>query len=221
MSITIRVDQGEGGVPMVTADVTLDAVWQVSYRCTPQGQRVAVVEARIWPRPGATLPAGGLSAGVLHQIRVGRVVDHLSRMFALLWARPGAEAPASVKALAEAFPFMRAETPPRRARKRSEGAAGRPGRRPLSELELVAAATAYLDAIKRGSARPVQEAAKRIRETPERLRDRLHRARTRGLLTTVKAGAAGGTLTPRAKELLRRQPPSKKRRPSRERRKGR
>ena len=206
---------------MVTADVTLDAVWHVTYRLIPQGQRVAVVEARVWPRPGATLPVGGLSAGVLRRVQLGRVVDHLSRMFALLWVRPGAETPRAVKALAEAFPFLRAETPPRRARERTKGAASRPGRRPLSEHELVAAAAAYLDAIKRGSARPVQDAAKRIRETPKRLRDRLHKARTRGLLTTVMGGVAGGTLTPRAKELLRRARPSKKRRPSRARRKGR
>jgi hypothetical protein len=72
----------------------------------------------------------------------------------------------------------------------------------------------------------VLDAAKQIGETPERVRDLLHRARVRGLLMKTISGRAGGGLTPEALAILsreetapkttKRKPPS--RRPRRRRR---
>ncbi|MGH9380853.1 MAG: hypothetical protein ACRD2Z_09610, partial [Thermoanaerobaculia bacterium] len=63
-------------------------------------------------------------------------------------------------------------------------------------------ADAYLKACESGSRSPVADVAAERGMTADALRQALHRARRRGLLTRQTTGRAGGELTPRARALL-------------------
>lgn len=60
----------------------------------------------------------------------------------------------------------------------------------------------YVDAIRRGSGKPVEDVAAQTKYNASTIRDMLHRARRRGLLTPAGQGKAGGNLTKRAERLL-------------------
>ena len=66
-----------------------------------------------------------------------------------------------------------------------------------------ATAELYVKALKAESRTPVADVALTLRQEPEQVRDRLHRARRDGLLTPAGRGRAGGTLTQAAFDLLR------------------
>ena len=82
------------------------------------------------------------------------------------------------------------------------------GSRDASELRLESGhvglvAGRYAAAVARGSTRPVQELATRLRQPVARLRSRIQKARQLGFLDQVVQGHAGGRLTPAAKRLLK------------------
>jgi hypothetical protein len=56
----------------------------------------------------------------------------------------------------------------------------------------------------RGSRSPVKDLAEARGERPARIRDMVHEARERGLLSPANSGVRGGVLLPRAEALLRR-----------------
>lgn len=188
----------------VWADVKLSEEWQVSYRLVARGRRPVIAELRVSLREGAVMPSNGLSGAVVRNIRVGALLAHMSQMLSFMWVQPGAEVPRAVAAWAKLFPFLLGEEP----RARSAGdSARRRGRKPLSERLLAEAAKAYVDALRRGSRRPVLDAAKRTTQPPERFRDLLHKARVckpAPFLVGGTSGVAGGRLTPAAKAVLRR-----------------
>jgi len=87
------------------------------------------------------------------------------------------------------------------------------GHHERTDLQLVRVAAAYLSAIQDGSISPRAEAARLLGRgwTPARVRDHLHTARNRGLLTDAPHGRAGGQLTPKGQQLLTQLTPKPKR----------
>jgi hypothetical protein len=77
-----------------------------------------------------------------------------------------------------------------------------PKARAPEELELVRLAVDYLEIVGSGSRQPVVQLAARRSWNVERTRRALARARTRGLLLSAGRGRVGGTLSPRAQQLL-------------------
>jgi hypothetical protein len=87
---------------------------------------------------------------------------------------------------------------PARARRRLPKAA----RRRLSEHELAMWAHEYVKQL-RSSRRPIADLAERHGESAERVRDLLHTARERGLLTKGRRGVAEGELTEKGRDALK------------------
>jgi hypothetical protein len=114
-------------------------------------------------------------------------VDHIAEQLKFVSLLPGPGGDAMRTFLA---PLHRTVEPRRR------------GRRRLPDDVLLRAAVAYVAAVERHSEQPVLDAAKQIGETPERVRDLLHRARVRGLLMKTISGRAGGGLTPDALAIV-------------------
>ena len=87
----------------------------------------------------------------------------------------------------------------------------RPGSKGRDDLYYAVVASAYVHALEQGSAKPVVTAAqalsKHYRGTyePAYVRDLLHVARQRGLLTRPPRGRAGGQLTEKAHAVLERE----------------
>ena len=78
----------------------------------------------------------------------------------------------------------------------------RPGRRGRSDLDYARLAAAYEQVFMAGSTRPVFDLGKQLKLSRARVRDLLHEARRRGLLSSTGPGQGGGTLTEKAKALL-------------------
>jgi hypothetical protein len=80
----------------------------------------------------------------------------------------------------------------------------RPGRRGHSDRYYAEMSAAYVRAVERGSSRPVEEVADEWGDgySVAYIRSALHRARRRGLLTEMRRGVAGGTLTAKARAVL-------------------
>jgi hypothetical protein len=71
----------------------------------------------------------------------------------------------------------------------------RPGRAGHPDKVYALVALRYVRALERGSARPVADVAKAMGLSRSRVRDLLHEARRRGLLTRPPRGRAGGEMT--------------------------
>jgi hypothetical protein len=142
-----------------------------------------------WTGEARDVPPHGLESRLLHRVPVGsygyRVVDTIRRTTHPLlrdfrqWMLPGSQALAS--------------------RPRPRRNVGRDDRF-YSEL-----AAAYVARLAEGSPSPVKDiAAARPGETTAHIRDMLHEARVRGLLSKGQAGKRDGLLLPRAIALLQR-----------------
>jgi hypothetical protein len=90
-------------------------------------------------------------------------------------------------------------------------AAQRPGRRRRPDAYYLIWAERYVEALGRGSTKPNEDVAKRTRRHPTEVRDLVHEARIRGLLTRGERGKASGQLTPKALELRRKLDRAKRR----------
>ena len=180
--------------------------WMVSYRVVPQDGQLVVAEIRIEPgaytedelegRTKPPVPPGGLVAReVRGAIRTGEALDAARDKLRRLYDH--AERPAPPNAafeftLPEGFAFTRevVDAPPR------VGRSGRP------DSFYAQYAAAYVDAIANGSKSPVKDVAVQLNEQPEYVRDVLHNARRRGLLTRPPKGRSGGQLTDKARAVL-------------------
>lgn len=216
----MRVVTAAAGAPTRRrAEAWVEAVvneqWMAAYRLVPGPHREPVIaEIRIFPRerargrpPGrwsaevlgldTTIPEGGLSAEVVRQVRIG---EH--RQVGAAFSRwldeerttrqstfRGQTAPALGALAGQTFTLSTLE--PKR---------GRPPIR--SEQFYAKLARDYAERVAQGSPRPTTDVARRRRLSAARVRDMLHEARKRDLLSSVGQGRSGGELTPKALAIL-------------------
>lgn len=92
-------------------------------------------------------------------------------------------------------------TPPRWAKSAVRQPA-QPGRAGRDDIYYLVWAARYAEVVA-GTQTPILSLSKKHKADPARVRDLIHEARRRGLLTPGVRGRAGGSLTNKAKELLR------------------
>ncbi len=145
----------------------------------------------------AEAPEGGLPARVLRRVRLTVHRRYANRVLRD-WAKRGV-----LRSLAgDELPSVDLPRDRPRPQQKVKLPGRRPGRQPGPDLPLAQFAKEYVVALESGSRRPVVNVAARHRMRPQQVRDLIHRARTRGLLTPSSRGASGGGLTERAMTLL-------------------
>jgi hypothetical protein len=154
--------------------------WIAAYAITVDEGQPVVAELRVTPT--ARVPAGGLTARMLRELK------------------PGA-------AVAEAYAEMGldADRPPRRFAKARKQPT-RPGRRGRDDSFYANIAWEYVRALTARSRHPVADTAEVLRKndlhySDAYVRDAIAEARRRGLLTPARRGRAGGRLTEKGRKL--------------------
>ena len=188
----------------------LDEHWDSYVRFVAEDGHPVVAELRVLPtlmdqprdewlaptlEDGAWIPpapSGGLTSRALRHVHLGRAVElayeHLDRWLERERKRD--------KPLGSTFAREAVKAP------RRPGSAGREDR------FYAVVASLYVDALEHGSRRPVVDVAERLSKgrggsyAPEYVRDVLHEARRRELLTRPPKGRAGGELTDKARTAL-------------------
>jgi hypothetical protein len=191
-----------------------DVDWLVYYRVVEQEEELVIAEVRVVPAPSSekemrwlgfgfrrpaqrprvyaepAIPVGGLT--------VRRLRAALHKDEAIAMARSEGAVDKVVRDRSPSSRFPRLFTDDALKTPRRVGRRGHPDRF-YAEL-----AARYVAAMETGSKAPVAAVAKKLGHgyTPEYVRDALHRARTRGLLTRPPQGRAGGRLTDKGREAL-------------------
>jgi hypothetical protein len=196
-------------------EVELGDGWRAAYRLVPYAGQPVVAEVRIFPAdtwPGQTpgawradllgVGAGGaapligpavdgpavrhgITARVLRRVRLGEHRRYASTMMSRLRRRQGRDR-------LTAWGFAGPRTRP---------VAGEPRGRPDRVYAEIAGA--YVARLAAGSRRPVADLARRRKLAESVVRDMIHEARARGMLTAGRQGVPGGQLTAHAEQLLR------------------
>lgn len=200
--------------------------WRAAYRLVPWGGQPVIAEVRVFPsdnypgrsagtwraevlgvRAGGAVPIRqtppgwkdpvhcpavrqGLTARLVKQIPLGAHHKHAAAFMAGLHRR-GVVWPDVLAASGFTERRLATETPPRTTRP------ARPDR------FYATIARAYVARIAAGSRRPVADLATRLELDDSVVRDAIHEARMRGLLTPGRQGVPGGQLTTRAKQVLK------------------
>jgi len=180
-----------------------DPSWMVAYRVLADESGDAVVaEVRVFPAesskgrpPGAwsaevlgaaaQLPAGGLRAEVLRQVTLGEYRQFIPDFQAWRSKQAGRTLRVTLPAAALETPVI---TP-------------KPGRRPKPDEYYAKFAKEYVDALPR-SRSPVADISADHQISQGKVRDIIHEARQRRLLTKTRQGRVGGELTERARNIL-------------------
>jgi len=186
----------------------LEPGWIVAYRVLNDEGRPGVGEIRVFPddrtlgyrgsrQPGEweagrrgdeTLsPPGGVPATALRKIRLREVYAGLSEA-----VEDTASDPRFRFVFRDRMRFT--ETPKLKPR--------RPGRRGRGDTEYAKFAAAYVTILAEGNRAPIKELAARMHLGRESVRQLVHDARDRKLLTRTRSGRAGGELTDKARDLL-------------------
>ena len=173
--------------------------WYVSAVFLPQGDELVMAELKVFPGPGASdvkrtkrrpgdwsgrsdaltgLPDGGVSARLLRCIRLTDL-QHLV-----------------VATLAQ-----RAEAKPRDSLVNAR--VGRPGSGGRSDRFYARWAFDYAKKLAEGSRSPIKDLAAERNMSQGQVRDLIHDARVRGLLSKERQGRAAGSLTDKAIRLLK------------------
>ena len=203
-------------------EAELDDQWMVAYRVVPGRHREPIIaELRIFPLertrgrpPGrwsadvlgieAQAPDDGISADVVRRVSVG---EHrlVGQKFAR-WLQDSASQIVTPELLKQmpALAGLKGTTiaghvpvpPPPGKRKR-----GRPPIR--SEQFYAKLARDYAQRVAEGSPHPTADLARRRRWSLSKVRNMLHEARRRGLLSPTAQGRSGGGLTDRALAILK------------------
>lgn len=187
-------------------ETVLENGWMVVQHLEMQNGRRVVAELRICPAPPDSIvrdgrnpgerptdgivPPGGIKVRVLREIEreVGKHETFLHDYRAWIATRFGADALAR---------YDHHNAHPGRTRGRAAPKGKRASDRYYAEL-----AQAYVQIIRQGIKKPVDQLAILRGETAQRIRDHVHLARANGFLTQTTRGKVGGELTPKAKRLL-------------------
>jgi hypothetical protein len=193
-----------------------DPRWVVTLVLDVVNGRLVVTELRLRARGDGpfgsgppVVPEGGITTPVLRKIPVARLVEEArvkAQASATGWAAPAPTRKKKTKG-AKRDPLDELLDSQARALARAgraeTGRAGRP--RTRDDEHYLVWAVAYARKLAEGSHAPVAEIARERGVDRGMVRDRLHVARSRGLLTEVPEGARiGGELTDKARELLAR-----------------
>lgn len=203
--VGVPVTSSEEEPEVVVVEQMLDDHWFVRFDLTEQDGRPVVTGVHVLAF-GQRVPLGGLNANVLRRIRLGAVDEALrewreDRRSPKGWDMPGWPS-AALKELEEETELLFAALDPWLTTPR------RPGRQGRSDEDYARLAAAYVDLIDRGSRSPIRDLAEELRArggdwlADESVRQLIHAARARGLLSASPPGKAGGALTPIAIELL-------------------
>lgn len=199
-----------GGVDRLWVVLPLDEHWDSYVRLEAVEGQPVIAELRVLPtlmdRPGTewlapTLksgdwtpdpPAGGLTSRALRGVHLGRALELAYEALGEFFERERnlpRDLPTEFAADAVAVPR-------------------RPGSKGRDDQFYAVVASMYVDALERGSRKPVVDAAAALSKArrgtyePTYVRDLLHVARQRGLLTRPPKGRAGGQLTDKARQVL-------------------
>jgi hypothetical protein len=198
--------------PLVYTDQTWLEVdvaddWRAAVRLAVQDGRVVVSELRVFPQdrplgggvtglwrgevlgPRAPVPAGGLTSALLRRVRMPRYAAHAAAVVES-WRQAVHDESAR-----EALPGVREGGEDRAVPTPARIRGGRPDRF-YAEL-----AKEYVRVLAT-SRRPIADIARRRKLPPAQVRDMIHEARVRALLSEGRQGASGGYLMPRAERLL-------------------
>jgi hypothetical protein len=177
--------------------------WRIRMELATQRGRLVVSELRVDPADvdqrgrgiRAQVPRGGVTSRLLRRVPLH---EHVERIVKAL------RSPRDRLQYETLLAYTGAETLLRIVRPEPDAGARRTGRPPIPTEELLRAAQAYAKATSRGSKTPVIDGAGMLGITPAQFRDRVHKARGRGLLTPPPEdqGKSGGELTPHALSLL-------------------
>jgi hypothetical protein len=180
------------------------APWRVAYRVRPWRDRVVVVEVRVFPHLGSpgkppgewngetgVVPEGGMPARLIRDRLV--LGTHIHDLLPAFLNRTRKSLPAF------AFRDLDKLGYPAQVRKGPGVGAGK-GPMGRTDRELTEIAAVYVT--KRGKS-PVKATAEELGFSVAVVRDAIHKARRKGLLTRTQQGRAGGKLTSRAEVLLR------------------
>jgi hypothetical protein len=188
------------------AEVEIDRDWVAAYRLIPQGGEVVLAELRLLPNePGrkaghwsadtlgarAPAPPGGLTADILRAVPIGEHRRLIENSLGEWKATLGKEF------------FMRRDLG-ELVEVIAQDVAQRPGHEGRGDPFYARVAALYVARIEEGNRRPIPQIARELGRTPAYVRNVLHDARQRGLLTKTQPGKAGGNLTAKARRLLAR-----------------
>jgi hypothetical protein len=197
-------------VHQVWLETPLGKDWTLAGQLHAQNGVWVIGEIRIFPREklktrklgewsaalrgaSAAVPQGGITAPLVHTVRLGALRRKIGRTIEDWRANPGTRAWLDEIGFSVAEPRPAKEAPDERKR-------GRP-RRP--DVEYARIADYYARRCARESRTPVADTARRFRLTAARVRSELWVARERQLLTTTGLkGITGGELTDKARTLL-------------------
>lgn len=186
-----------------------DGKWIVAARLVDQGGAPVFAEIRVFPNTElgptgfkrasgewseleADVPPGGVKQrGILREIRLDVLARNTAEHMRRIADAKGEQAEGIRNVLTRSG--ARLEWAERRHPQ---------GRPPLEEAELAKAAAWYLAKARDGQPAPVRRAAKALNIAETTLRERLKRARRRGILSPAQRGVAGGDLTARGRELV-------------------
>lgn len=188
-----------------------DAGWRVHARVISHRGMPVIASLTVEPRRPDRIPVGGVTARLLRSVPIMRFYEALTASGpppglagdALIAARVahakgrgpkpraapvGARQLAEMSGLTELDDFDRVR---------------RPGRRGRDDATYAVWAARYVKTCAAGSRRPIADLAKEHGETTRSVRDRVQRARERGLLEGGIQGRPGGRLTKKAERILR------------------
>lgn len=195
--------EGTGSSGKVTCELPIDGAdgWYVSAVFLQEGEQLVMAELKVFPGPGPSaegrrmarrrpgewsgrqdaledVPDGGVSARLLRCIR-------LTDLQHLVMSKLGTGSSADGRQGGGA------------ARVGRPGSAGRPDR------QYAEWAFRYAKKLAEGSRSPIKDLAAEHGRNPGQVRDLIHDARVRGLLSKERQGRAAGSLTPKAIRILR------------------
>jgi hypothetical protein len=208
----------------VWVEQTLEGGWMAAYRLMVRAGRLLVAEVRLvpdhppgssrsgrWSEDPSAVPPEGVPGRALRALRLKVPLERFPRFLRNLERDPK---------------FAKQLLGGHGIRLGSKMARRRPGRAGRSDSFYLAWAVAYVDRLAAGSRRPVKDLAEHppvvIRgyrsddhfTSQATVRDIIHQARKRGLLTTSPSGRPGGELTAKAERMMKRPVAPRRRRRS-------
>lgn len=181
---------GPAGEPVTVFRLGKHQEWEVVVSLTLDGVvgMLTLQPAGTWhPEEQAAQPSGGITARLLRSLPIGEITSQA----VALARRPFARV---VEKFPDAAPHYH---------QWHEALQQRPGRRGRDDDFYLDFVVAYVELVDKGERAPVAAMASRRQFAATTIRNLIHEARRRGLLTPAPRGRSGGALTPKAVAMLK------------------